>query len=75
MKKDSTDKVKRKSSNKPSVNAVVGDIENRLTEVEFFLSTEDGSVNGIRQGKSSSEEKKNDASKDQSIRFFLPETF
>jgi hypothetical protein len=75
MDSDSTDKAKRKSSNSNSGKAVVEANGNRLTEVEFFLSTEDGSVSGIKKGESPREEKKGDASKDQSIRFFLPETF
>jgi hypothetical protein len=75
MDKDSTDQGKRKSSNSVSVSNVLGHKGQGLTEKEFFLSTEDGSVSGIRKGESPNEEKKGDVAKDQSIRFFLPETF
>jgi len=74
MDKDSTDKGKRKSSNRISVSAVVKEKGQGLTEKEFFLSTEDGSVSETKKNVHP-EEKKGDIPKDQSIRFFLPETF
>jgi hypothetical protein len=74
MDKDSTDKGKRKSSNRISDSAVIREKSRGLTEEEFFLSTEDGSVNETKKNVHP-EEKKGDVPKDQSIRFFLPETF
>jgi len=74
MDKDSADKGKRKSSNKSSVLVVAEESGQGLTEEEFFLSSQDGSVSGKKHN-GRIEEEKEKVPKDQSIRFFLPETF
>ncbi|PKN33578.1 MAG: hypothetical protein CVU61_12865 [Deltaproteobacteria bacterium HGW-Deltaproteobacteria-19] len=73
MRKSSTDKGKRKSSNIDSVSSVIQSNGQGLTEEEFFLSAEGGSASGKKDEQS--EEKKGVVPKEQSIRFFLPEVF
>jgi hypothetical protein len=73
MQKSSTDKGKRKSSDLDSVSSVIQGNGQGLTEEEFFLSAEGGAFSGKKNEQR--EEKKGVVPKEQSIRFFLPETF